>query len=63
MEAAFAEISLWQPLPAILLGDLNADPSKVCPLLHALTEQTWFDLGSMASAWGGIDFETTARAH
>ena len=58
----FADINLQDKGPKIICGDFNCDIDKLPSLVDALQDGGWYDLGAMASAWGGLDNDTTCEA-
>ena len=62
-EAIFEELQNWPNAPVMILGDVNCNPRKVCPLEHQLTEGIFHDLGAIADTWGGQPYAPTARGH
>ena len=53
MQATLLELEKWPDAPMLIVTDLNAEVSDIEILELAITQGTWYDVGSMAHVWGG----------
>ena len=61
VDILITELEHLPDMPAILLGDLNADPYDIPAVTRRIEDLGWFDVGAHASVWGGIDNQPTSR--
>jgi hypothetical protein len=57
------DAGLQDPGPKFIVGDLNATTSRIPFIDAAINGGGWIDVGACASAYGGIDYDTTCRAN
>ena len=56
-----SDIQLQAQHPVLITGDLNADPDKLQVVKDAIDDHVLYDVGAIASAFGGIDCAPTCR--
>ena len=63
MDLILNDMPLHPPGPVIVAGDVNCSLRTIPNITHAINSGKLFDLGAMASKYGGIDFQPTCRAN